>query len=38
MSWLGWAVIVLIAGVVLMVVALYLMTEYKDDVERRRRK
>lgn len=38
MSWLGWAVIVLIAGMVLLVAALYLMTEYKDDVERRRRK
>ncbi len=38
MSWVGWAVIVMIAGIVLLVAALYLMTEYKDNVERRRRK
>jgi hypothetical protein len=38
MSWMGWAAIAMIAGFALLVVALYLMTEFKDDMERRRRK
>lgn len=35
---MGWAAIAMIAGFAGMVLALYLMTEFKDDVERRRRK
>ncbi len=37
MSWVGWAVIVMIAGIVLLVAALYLMTEYENDKKRRQR-
>jgi len=38
MNWIAWALIVLIAWAVLMVVFLYLMTEYESDRERRKRK
>lgn len=36
MSWMGWAVIAMIAGYAGLVVALYLMTEFRCDMERRR--
>jgi hypothetical protein len=38
MSWMGWAAIGLIVGFAGLVVALYLMTEFRGDMERRRRK
>ena len=37
MSWMGWAVIAMIAGYAGLVVSLYLMTEFRDDMKRRRR-
>lgn len=38
MNWIGWALIVLLAWAVLMLAILYLMTEFGDDRERRRRR